>query len=59
MSVQAEVYSESPIRTVDLNDPEWRQIAREIDALDQYLRIQNLRRMEEETIIRLIEGRVL
>lgn len=59
MSVEAEVYLEFPNFTADLHDPEWRQIAREIDALDQYLRIQNLRRMEEETIIRLLEGGVL
>ncbi|MEK6579303.1 MAG: hypothetical protein AABZ55_08775 [Bdellovibrionota bacterium] len=48
MSDKAQVYP--------LPDSEWDSIIKQVDVLDQYLRVQNLRRIEEEFLIRVIES---
>lgn len=58
MSVQADVCLDTLIYPRDLRfDPEWQEIVQGIEALDHYLKIQNLRRSEEEHLVRLLEGR--
>lgn len=59
MCVDGEVFAKSfgEEGACPLTDEELKQLGYEIEALEQYLRVQNLRRLEEERLIEILEAK--